>query len=54
MDDPSGDSSNGADDRVARGTEADNFSSDFIFLVIKGKRSKSGSEKLGIGSSGKI
>ena len=54
MDDPSGDSSNGADDRVARGTEADNFSSDAIFLVIKGKRSKSGSEKLGIGSSGKI
>ena len=30
MDDPSGDSSNGADDRVARGTEANNFSADAI------------------------
>ena len=54
MDDPSGDSLNGADDRVTRSTEADNFSLDTIFLVIKGKRSKSGSEKLGISGSGKI
>ena len=35
MDDPSGDSLNGADDRVTRSTEADNFSLDAIFLLSK-------------------
>ena len=40
---------------VPSGTEADDFSSDCILLVIKDKGSKSGrSKKLGIVSSGKI
>ena len=54
MDDPSGNSSNGAYNRVARGTEADDFSSYSVFLVVKGKRTKCGSEEFGVGSGGKI